>query len=96
MQKHLEDDEKKSTANGIELDVAEDFKSDVGNMLGKHAWLWTGKKGQSNAADMWIYLIPHAKTFNSPPYHAGPKTRQWEQNVINRQLKSGVIEPAMS
>ena len=95
-QKHLEDNEKPITADEMELDVIEDFEEDVRNMLRKHSRLWTGKLGQINAADMHIDVVPDAKPFMSAPYRVGPKTRQLEQNEINRKLTSGVIEPAMS
>ena len=77
------------------MDVAEDVEEDVLDMLREKARLWTGKLGQINVADMRIDLFPDAKPLKSPPYLAGPKTRQLEQNEINRPFQSGVIEPAM-
>ena len=79
-QKHLEDEEKPITTDDIDLDVSEDFEEDVRNILPKHARLWTRKLGQINAADMRIDLVADAKPFKSPPYRAGSKTLQLEQN----------------
>ena len=64
-------------------------------MLRKHERLWTRKLGHINAADMLIDLVPEAKPLKYPPYRAGPKTSELEQNGTNRQLKYGEIEPVM-
>ena len=45
---------------------------------------------------MRIDLKSDAKPFKSPPYRAGPKTRELERAEITKQLYSGVIKPAMS
>lgn len=45
---------------------------------------------------MRIYFITDAKDFRTPPYMDGPKRRELEQAEIDKQLKTGLIEPAMS
>ena len=45
---------------------------------------------------MGIDLVPDSKPFKSASYGAGPKTRELEQAEVDKQLKAGVIEPAMS
>ena len=65
-------------------------------MLRQHEKRWSGQLGDINVTQMRIDLKPDAKPFKSPPYRAGPKTRDMERAEINKQLDSSVIEPAMS
>ena len=95
-EKHMGADEKHMTADDIELDIPVEKEKDVRDMLRKHEKIWNGELGAINVTDMRIDLVPDAKPFKSAPYRAGPKTRELEQAEVDKQLKAGVIEPAMS
>ena len=95
-EKHMGADEKPMTADDIELDIPVEKEKDVRDMLRKHEKIWNGELGAINVTDMRIDLVPDAKPFKSAPYRAGPKTRELEQAEVDKQLKAGVIEPAMS
>ena len=60
-------------------------------MLRKHEKIWSGQLGDINVTQMHIDLKPDAKPFKSPPYRAGPETRELERAEITKQLDAGVI-----
>ena len=95
-EQHMGEDEKPKTADEIDLNVPEDRKQEVRDMLRKHEKSWSGQLGDITVTEMRIDLKPDAKPFKSPPYRAGPKTRELEKAEIDKQLAAGVIEPAMS
>ena len=70
------DDEKVVTAEEIELNVPNEEEEKVRNMLRKHEKILSEKLGDINVTQMRIDLKPDAKPFKSPPYRAGPKTRE--------------------
>ena len=93
---HMEKDETPVTAEDVPLDVDEKYHPAIRGMLKKHEDMWLGKLGNINVTEHAIDLIPGARSFKSPPYRAGPKTRELEQFEITKQLKADVIEPAYS
>ena len=94
---HMEQDEKPVTAEDIPLDdVDPKYHETIRRMLKKHEQMWLGQLGEINVTEHTIELKSDAKPFKSPPFRAGPKTRELEQFEINKQLNAGVIEPAQS
>lgn len=93
---HTENYKKPVTDAYISLHVASDREVEIRNMLRKHDHTWSGRLGEINITEMINDLVPDTKPFKSPPYMAGPKTMELEQAEIAKQLKSGVIEPAIS
>lgn len=64
-------------------------------MLQKHEHMWSGQLGEIIITDMTIDLVPDATPFRSPHIDPGGKG-ELEQTEIDKQLKAGVNEPAMS
>ena len=91
-----EAEDKPVTADDIELDVPLEKETAVRDMLRRHEPMWTGALGEIRTSEMRIDLVDNARPFRSPPYRAGPKTRELEQAEVDKQLKAGVIEPAYS
>lgn len=58
--------------------------------------MWSGDLGQLTITEHRKDLIPNATNFKSPPYCAGPKTRELELFEVQKQLQDGVIEPTIS
>lgn len=52
--------------------------------------------GEIIVTEIGIDLVPDAKQFNYLRFRAGPNTRELDRAEIDKQLKAGVIEPAMS
>ena len=78
-EKHMGEDEKPVTADDINVDVPDDKVDEVRAMLRKHEKAWSGQLGEINATELRIDLKPDAIPFESPPYRAGPKTRELEK-----------------
>lgn len=93
---HMAEDETPTTADDIKLGFPEDKENAMRTMLRKHKTMWSGQLSEIKETELRIELNTHAKPFKSPQYRAGPKTRELEQSEINKQLKAGVIEPAIS
>ena len=58
--------------------------------------MWDGKLGEIKITEHRIYLVSDARPFAQPPYRAGPKARQIEQQHVDKMFREGVIEPAQS
>ena len=94
---HMEKDDQPITAKDIPLDdVNQEYHEEIREMLKEHERMWLGELGEINVTEHSIDLIPNARPFKSPPFRAGPKTRELEQFEVTKQLKAGVIEPAQS
>lgn len=65
-------------------------------MLAPFAYMWRGKLGRTEAVQHRIALTQNSHPICSAPYRGGPKTRKLEELENRKQLKAGVIEPAMS
>lgn len=77
------------------MDVPNDKEDDVRAMLKNHEPSWSKQPGESNVNKMRIDLVPDDEPFKSPPYRAGPRSRELEPVEIDNQLKAGIIEPYM-
>ena len=94
---HMSDDETPVKAEDIDIsDVDEKYHEEIRAMLKKHETIWNGKLGHINVLDHNIELVNGARPFKSPPYRAGPKTRELESFEIKKQLDAGIIEPSQS
>lgn len=62
-------------------------------MREKHEPMWLGKSDYINITEQAIALIPCLWPFKYPSYQEGTKTRELEQFEVEKQIKSGVIEP---
>lgn len=90
------DEEKAVTADEVDIDVPEDIESSVRDMLRRHVKIWSGQLCEINVTEMRFELVRDAKPFKYPPFRAGPRTRELERAEIRKQMKAGVMEPAMS
>jgi len=68
----------------------------VWGLLAKYRQMWDGHLGHVTTANHRIELIPGAKPVQVQPYRAGPRARELESEEVQRMLKAGVIEPAIS
>lgn len=66
------------------------------DVLRKHEHAWSDQLGEINVTEMRTDLLSDPKPFKYPPLGAGPKTLDLERAEIDKQLKSGIIELAMS
>lgn len=64
-------------------------------MLRKNEFTWSGQVGEIKVTELRIHLVLDAKPLKSAPYSADPKTRELEWTDIEKQLMTGIIEPAM-
>ena len=86
----MEKDEDPTTADDIPLDeVPDELQDRVRQMLRRHEHMWHGKLGEINVTEHGIDLKPGSKPFKSPPFRAGPKTRELVQFEVDKQLKAG-------
>ncbi|CAN8075289.1 unnamed protein product [Agarophyton chilense] len=76
--------------------VPEEYKERIKQMLKKYASMWTGKLGENSATDHHIGVIPGSRSVSQPPYRAGRRTRQIEEDNVAKMLKAGGIEAAQS
>lgn len=95
LEKHIGDDEKLITATDIDIEVPDDNKYAVRDMLRKHEHIGYGQLGKFNVTKMRIDFAPDTKQIKYLSFHAGPKTRDLEHTEINKKLKGGVVELAM-
>ncbi len=94
---HMEDDDEPTRARDIPLpDLPRQYEPRVREMLRRHEDMWLGKLGNITVTEHAFDLVPGARPFKSPPFRAGPKTRELVQFEVNKQLKAGVIEPVQS
>jgi len=77
-------------------EVPEKYHDAIKAMLNKHKEMWDGKLGEVKTTEHAIDLKEDAKPVRSHPYRAGPKERELAEAEIQRQLRDGVIEPAVS
>lgn len=94
--KHMGEDQNPVTADDIKLDVDDDYVLEIRKMLKKHQAIWLWYHGEINVYEHRIYVQSDGKPFKSPPFRAGPKTRQQEQSDVEEKLKAEVIEPYWS
>lgn len=57
--------------------------------------MWPGQLGEIKITDMRTFLIPDDKPFMFPPYRTSPKTRELQQDEIDKQLKVVVTKPSI-
>ncbi|CAN8069585.1 unnamed protein product [Agarophyton chilense] len=82
-----------------ELDLAhvsEQYRTKIRSMLKKYTSMWSGKLGEISATEHHIDLVPGSRPIYQPPYRAGPRTRQIEEENVSKMLEEGVIEAAQS
>ena len=72
------------------------YHARVRALLEKYSSMWDGKLGEIKLTEHRIDLMPDARPFAQPPYRAGPKARQIEQEHVDKMIREGVIEPAQS
>jgi len=78
-----EAEDKPVTVDDIELEVSLEKETAVRDMLRRHEPMWTGALGEIRTSEMRIDLVDNARPFRSPPYRAGPKTRELEQAEVD-------------
>jgi hypothetical protein len=76
--------------------LSESDRKAVLEMLEPHKSKWDGRLGEVSATKHRIDLVPGARPIHSLPYRAGPRAREIEKQEIDKMLRQGVIEPAMS
>ncbi|CAN8076123.1 unnamed protein product [Agarophyton chilense] len=82
-----------------ELDLAhvsEHYRAKIRSMLKKYTSMWNGKLGEISATEHHLDLVPGSRPISQPPYRAGPRTRQIEEENVSKMLEEGVIEAAQS
>lgn len=92
---HMGKDEKPVTADDISADVSLEKEDAVRAMLRKYEPFCSGQLGEINSTKMYIDLVPDVKPLKSARYRTGLKTRKLERSKSFKQLKAGIIEPAM-
>lgn len=92
----MKTDGKPVTAHYIDIGMSVEKKDAVRYMFRRHKNIWSGQLCEINVTKMRINIVPDSKPFKSKPFRAGPKTRELERTKIDKQLKSGVMEPVMS
>jgi RNase H-like domain found in reverse transcriptase/Reverse transcriptase (RNA-dependent DNA polymerase)/Integrase zinc binding domain/Integrase core domain/Chromo (CHRromatin Organisation MOdifier) domain/Retroviral aspartyl protease len=58
--------------------------------------MWDGHLGTFTATSHRIQLVPDAHPVHCQPYRAGPRARAAEHEEVQKMLKAGVVEPAVS
>lgn len=83
-------------AADISLSVPSAREVYIRNMLRKHEHIWSGQLEEIKIIEKKIGLVLDAKPIKSPTYRGGQKSRKHENSEIDKQLKTGFIEPGMS
>lgn len=83
------------TSDDIDLDAPHEKEEEVRNMRHKDEGMWLRQLGEISITEMRINIVPDAKPVRSAPSRAGQKKRELERGEIGKQVKSGIIEPAM-
>ena len=92
-----EAEEPPMTVDDVDLSGApEELRPRIRKMLEKYVPMWSGKLGEINTTVHRIDLKPGSRPVSVPPYRSGPKERELERAEVERQLKDGVIEPAVT
>ena len=94
----LDDDHKTDWKDAVNLSHMHNrtLRDKLWAVLSKHVSMYTGTLGTVRATEHRIDLKPGTKPIHMHPYRAGPKAREFMEEQINTQLKTGVIEPAQS
>lgn len=71
-------EEKPTIAEDIKIDVPREKEASVRNIPQKQERIWSDQLGEINATELRIYIKPDVKPLKSPPFRAGPKTRELE------------------
>jgi dUTPase len=80
--------------NDLELEVSDEERPRVLEMLKRHSKLWDGRLGQVQGVE---HCIPTTgDPIRQQPYRCGMKTREAVEAEIKRMSDLGVIEPATS
>ena len=88
-------EEKPPSVDGVDLSHLDSrYRARVRDLLEKYSSMWDGGLGEIKLTEHRIDLMPDARPFAQPPYRAGPKARQIEQEHVDKMLREGVIEPA--
>ncbi|CAN8062284.1 unnamed protein product [Agarophyton chilense] len=76
--------------------VSEHYRTKIRSMLKKYTSMWSGKLGEISATEHHIDLVPGSRPISQPPYRAGPRTRQIEEENVSKMLEEGLIKAAQS
>lgn len=95
-EKHMDAYEKPITANDIDIDVPDEKRRRSGTYYVNISVYGPISSEKSMPQKRIIDLVPDAKPVKSPPYRAGPNNGELERAEIDKQMKAGVIEPAMT
>ena len=86
-----------ASANDLDLDYLEPrYRTRLREMLRKYSSMWSGHLGEISTNQHHIDVPPGTRPVHHPPYRAGPKARQVEQEHVEKMLREGVIEPSES
>lgn len=80
----------------ISIDVPYSEEKKVRYMLRKGKHICSTQLGDIKINTMRIDLSLYAKTFQYPPFRFGLKQRELKLDLIDRQLKDGILELTMS
>lgn len=83
-------------ADDISLGADKSYHNALRTILKKHERMWYKELGEFSIKEHRIDLTTNARPFKSPPYRAGPKTRELEQFEFQKKLLTGFIEPTIS
>lgn len=89
-------DDKPVTADDIDIYVPYETNPAVRDMLRNHEQMGLVQLGEIDISEMRVDLVPDATPFNTYPYRYDPETRELERAENDKQLKSGIIESAIS
>lgn len=93
----VSEEETEEALEGVKMEhVPEEYRERLRRLLLKFSHMWNGHLGQIAATEHHIDVLPGTRPIAQPPYRAGPRARQIEQEHVDSMLEKGIIEPAQS
>lgn len=89
--------ETEEALEGVKMEhVPEEYRERLRRPLLKFSHMWNDHLGQNAATEHQIDVLPGTRPNEQPPYRAGPRARQIEQEHADSMLEKRIIAPAQS